>query len=540
MHDLSFAWPHPRWSTPLGDLTVRIHTHDNVYGLDPARCHTVGTASGIRVDCTGLTWAGGEPCPGAATVDLAISSDEVAVVVSATHADGVRSVGVTLHDLPAGTLSGMREGDVTVPDDGRLVGYPNGWYDLSTPFLVLKPADGVPAIVVRSTDDAVHVRRFAVKPHPDDPGVVDLDLVVDSPATGEQATWNAPQWRLERTSDPSSRAALHAAEVSERLLLPEWETRPDVPQWMHQVSLVAALHGQHFTGHVFADYAAMLHDLQVLAEQIEGHRVLAYLPGWEGRYYRWYGRYRPDPRMGGDDGFARLVGGAHELGVHVMPMFGANYAARDLPGFERWAAPGLLRSAGGVLPSGSVDWDGSRHFDHASGAIVNPAFQPWRDHLVTEIARLHQQFGFDAAFLDISALYSNDPQGDPALGLACLAEELRSACSDLLVAGEGWYDAIAAAIPLVQTGHRDTVPVLHDDAGLFARSNRQFAHLCLGDPAYESTGVHEAGRNPVWRLPLRHDVLPTLSIVGATLRDAPDRVAQVVGDAREYARRFLR
>lgn len=51
--------------------------------------------------------------------------------------------------------------------------------------------------------------------------------------------------------------------------------------------------------------------------------------------------------------------------------------------------------------------------------------------------------------------------------------------------------------------------------------------------------MHEAGYNAHWRLPVREGVIPTLTVVGDTLDRAPERVALVVQDAREYAAKFL-
>lgn len=521
----------------MGPVSVRIHTRDNVYGLDPDRCRVTDHDGGWRITSDGLTWAGGEPCTGAAELDISTTATGVAVTVRASHPDGIRTVAVTLHDRPPGTITGLREAELAVPAGGRLVEYPNGWFDLATPFLALRHDGGVGYTVARSTDDRVRAKRFAVIPHA---GGVDLDLLVDAEATAEHVRWAAPAWHLDRVDDLAPLLDAHTAHCRRAYQLPDWETRDDVPAWMREVSLVVALHGQHFTGRIFHDYAGMLRALERLAAQLDGRRILAYLPGWEGRYYRWYGRYGTDPRMGGEAGFAALVDGAHALGIRVMPMFGANLAARDLPGFETWAAPGLLMHPSGGLPAGSVDWDGSRHYDHGTGALVNPAYAPWRSHLVNQVTALYERFGFDAAFLDISALYSNDPRGDTTEGLRRLAAEVRAACPGLMLAGEGWFDALGGIIPLVQTGHRDTVPVFHDEPGdLFTRTNRSFGHLCLGDPAHHSTGVHEAGYNPTWRLPLRRATIPTLALIDSTLDDAPGRVKQILDDARRYADEFL-
>jgi hypothetical protein len=304
---------------------------------------------------------------------------------------------------------------------------------------------------------------------------------------------------------------------------------------------VVTLHGQHFTGRTFLTYAAALEALKWVAGRIDPRHILAYLPGWEGRYYRWYGRYQPDESLGGAAGLAALIDGAHDLGCHVMPMFGANIASRDVPGFERWGEPGRQRNPSGLIPVGSVDWDASRHFDHGFGAVLNTAYAPWRHHLVEQIAGLCRRFGFDATFLDISAMYANDPLGRTTDGIRSLAVELHARMPGHLLAGEGWFEGICDVIPLVQTGHRQNVPTYHDVPcpEWFERTNRQFGHVNLGDAAHHSSGVHEAGYVKAWRLPVRRSIIPTLALVEDTIEAAPDRVELILEDARQYIQQYL-
>ena len=535
MMDLSFRWPHPRYSTAIGELSFRLHTFENVYGIDPALTSVETGADGsIAVDARGLSWAGGQAAaPGAIRALITPTPNGVRVEVSGEHADGVRSIGITVHDLPTAEVSGVREGSLDVPVAGRILTYPNGWFDLASPSFVAGD------LAVRSLDGQPRTKTFAFIPHFDDPAAMDVDLLVEADATHPSAAFDAPGWVLEKAA--GGFAAAHREHVARAYSTEAWETRTDVPDWMREKSLVLTLHGKHFTGRTFLDYAAMLDTVRQVSKQIDGSRVLAYLPGWEGRYYRWYGRYDVDPELGGEEGFRRLVDESRELGVHVMPMFGANIASRDVPGFERWGEPGLVRRAGGLIDAGSVDWDASRHYDHGSGAMINPAFAPWRAHLVEQIESLHERFGFDATFLDITAMHSNDPNGDTTRGLQSLADDIHRAIPGQLIAGEGWFDALSGIIPLVQTGHHDNVPVFHDlpDEQLFTRTNRSFGHVNLGDAAHGSSGVHEAGYVSAWRLPVRRGVIPTMGVVDDTLALAPERVALIIADAHDYAEQYL-
>ena len=94
-------------------------------------------------------------------------------------------------------------------------------------------------------------------------------------------------------------------------------------------------------------YREMLDVLRFLAERVSGEAILAYLPGWEGRYYWQYGDYRPEPRLGGSAEFARLADGARALGIHLMPMFGANCANLRLPALGAMPADAHLASGAG-------------------------------------------------------------------------------------------------------------------------------------------------------------------------------------------------
>lgn len=541
MMDLSFRWPHPRFDTPVGRVSVRLHTFDNAYGVDPDTVAVTSTDGVLRVESPTLTWAGGQrKSDGAISLRVEEVDGEQQLSVSGRHTEGVRSLAITFHDVPRSDVGGTREGVLQVGDRGRIVRYPNGWFDLASPFVTLTDAEGVET-TIRSLDTEPQPKTFAFIPHFDGPALMDVELIVEASAVRPSIAFDAPPWAVTRSVARQAIEVRHREHVHAAYTTTGWDDRGDVPAWAREISLVTTLHGQHFTGRTFLDYDGMLDSIRRITERIEGRRVLAYLPGWEGRYYRWYGSYRPEPTLGGADGFRRLLDGARELGVHVMPMFGANVASRDVPGFERWGEPGVLRRRSGLSDAGSVDWDGGRHYDYGAGALLNLAYAPWRAQLVGQIAGLWEEFGFDATFLDITAMYANDPNGDTTEGLRALVTELHAAMPGHLIGGEAWFDAIGSIIPLVQTGHLENVPVFHDlpDEDLFTVTNRSFGHVCLGDPAFHSSGVHEAGYVTAWRLPVRRGVIPTLGVVDGTLDAAPDRVSQIVDDAHEYADRFL-
>jgi hypothetical protein len=281
-----------------------------------------------------------------------------------------------------------------------------------------------------------------------------------------------------------------------------------------------------------------LKTLKYISKRVEGKRILAYLPGWEGRYYWQYGDYRPDERMGGEKGFRRLCDGAKELGVHIMPMFGINIAGTHFDGYEEWGKCSEFHSASGNIYGGSVDWDGSRHYDHGSNRNLNPAAPKWQNRLYEQVAALIDTYGFDAAFFDIAAVWVNDPTHYLYNGIIRLMQRLKKFKPDLLISGEAAYDGLLACIPLLQCGHTNGILHWHDEAyePSFSKYARNFAHLCLGDPSRGSTGVHELGYNSQWRSPMRKGIIPTITIVENTLEKSPEKCELIFKDAEEYVK----
>jgi hypothetical protein len=154
---------------------------------------------------------------------------------------------------------------------------------------------------------------------------------------------------------------------------------------------------------------------------------------------------------------------------------------------------------------------------------------------------LIRTYNFDGVFLDISAVWLNDPRYHTYTGVLDVARRIREEHPNVLLGGEGWYDAVGLATPLMQSGHTDGVLHWHDEPypAFFDTYHRSFGHLCLGDPGRGSTGVHELGYNPLTRTPVRKGIIPTLTIVEDTLQHAPDAVQRILADARQYAATFL-
>ncbi|MBQ6678462.1 MAG: hypothetical protein IJM76_00430 [Lachnospiraceae bacterium] len=541
MQDLSYIPVNREYHLDEYCFTISIYTFSNVYTIPEDAC-VIEHEGSLTAESTQLLWAGGqERVNGKFRLCARKTSAGIRIRIFAEmerSVDVIRRVKLSVLHLEKGEI--VNSIDVArrnIGESGLLIHYPEAWRESATPLVVMKKTDGY--YYFRSRDNLVRDKVFAFVPERD--GRVTAELIHEEQAVCFSSRIEVPEWEIAVCGSVEEAYREHIQEITKSYGFVKWEERKDVPVWLKNVSLVAAIHGQHWTGHIFNDYAAMLKAAQRLSEKIDPSKVLLYLPGWEGRYYWQYGDYRPDVRMGGPEGFARLIDGAHALGMHVMPMFGMNVVATHLSDYRRWGEPSRVTSASGNRNEGSVDWDGSRHFDHASNVSVHPGAPQWKNRFCDQVRELVDDYGFDAVFLDIMARWRNDPNGDYYEGVKQMVERIHLDHPQLLISGEGWYDALTALTPLVQCGHTDGRMHYPDTAypPMLDPYMRGFAHLSLGDPAFLSTGVHEQGRNPEWKTPLTKGILPTVTIVDGTLDAAPERVDEIIAQAEEYYGRFI-
>jgi len=539
IHDLSFD-PNDRiFKFNDIEFAVQIFTFENVYGLDAGRCKVYEDSSCLEIECDRLTWAGGQEfAEGYVNIKCTKTDKGSRIGIDAKAEKSIRCVKLLLKNQPVGTVINLIGGvQKDVPDNGMILKYPEGWRTLSTPLMILRSDEGK-LVYFRSLDTRVRDKRFALLKRKDR---LDIELIYEEIATETGTKISVPEWEIGTCGSIGEIYRIHTDHIEKSYGLVPWEERDDVPSWAKQISLIVSVHCQHWTGYIFNNYAKVLDTIKWFCERIEPKRILVYLPGWEGRYYWKYGNYCPDDRMGGSEGFDKLIKGAKELGVHVMPMFGINIVNRGLENYEEWGAPSEFRGPSGNIYGGSVDWDGSRHYDHGSNASLNPAAPKWQNRLVEQITGLIDRYGFDGVFLDIAAVWVNDPNHYLYDGILKLIKRLKEGRPELLIAGEAWYDGLAAAFPLIQSGHTDGPLNWHDEPypEIFDKYNRAFAHLLLGDPGRGSTGVHELGYNAVWRTPVRKGIIPTVTVVEDTLEKAPEKVEEIISDAKKYAAMYL-
>ena len=177
--------------------------------------------------------------------------------------------------------------------------------------------------------------------------------------------------------------------------------------------MVTTLHGMHYTGYMFNDYAKMLEILRWMATQIPGDRVLVFHLG--------VGRplllgLSELSRLGSDGRRGRVPKARSTRGTSsgfkIMPMFGMNAANKKLADLAARSPTAITQKIdGNVYNLDWVDWNNDRHQDGWLG-YMNLGADSWRNHLEGRIAEMIDRYGVDAYFLDIAGGHVNSTNGD--------------------------------------------------------------------------------------------------------------------------------
>ncbi|MGH7593645.1 MAG: hypothetical protein ACRELE_07330, partial [Gemmatimonadales bacterium] len=376
---------------------------------------------------------------------------------------------------------------------------------------------------IAARDERVRTKRFFFQPGERGYRV---EAIVEADGWNQQPRFEVPPWTIMRTSTADAAVDAHYQHLERVHGLRKWDDRTDVPDWMRRTALVTTLHGQHFTGYIFNDYARSLETLRWIATQIPADRVLVFLSAWDGRYYWDYPNYRVSDRMGGEAGFRRLVDEAHRMGFRIMPMFGTNAANRNQPVFRQIADGATAKIDGDVMDLNWVDWDNDRH-QEGWLAYMNPGVESWRKWLGGRIDEMITRFGVDAYFLDIVGGWTNNTKADMHAGTRQLVMDLRARHPNVPCVGEMHYDTLLEFIPMYQAG----------GGGHPAQYARFFQHLSSPAPGRGSSGVHESGFgrfNPE-TLSLFPAAIPTLQVVDDTFSKHRDVMAAIIARAKERA-----
>jgi hypothetical protein len=530
---MKFSFDFPEPAIVFGDhrFSFLVFTDENTYALDRSRMRAAGTAEALNLTCDGFLWAGGqEHAPGKLTASFTQRGATIEWHVTAELERPIKSVTTVIRDVPRGRVSVGGGQLIDTKDGDLLAGYPFGAGDLnnfdvasmSTPVVVVERGD-TDFLYLTTLDGVVRPKRYFFQAGE---RAFRVEAVYEHDAWRNDSRVVVPGWRLGRAASLEDAIAMHMQHVEQAFALPPWESRSDVPPWMRQIALVTTLHGMHYTGFIFNDYARQLEILRWIAMQIPADRVLVFLSAWDGRYYWDYPNYTVPSRMGGEAAFRRLITEAQRLGFKMMPMFGSNAANRRQPVWAAIATGATYKIDGDLYNLNWVDWNNDRHQDGWL-TYMNLGTDAWRNHLEGRIAEVIERFKVDAYFLDIVGGHVNSTTGDMHGGTKRLVENLRAKFPSVACVGEMPYDALHGVIPLYQAGNSPR----------WRKYSRFFQHLSAPAAGRGSSGVHEWGfsRFNEQTVGLSESAIPTLQVVEDTFTKHRATMGEIIGRAKARA-----
>jgi hypothetical protein len=528
----SFDFPEPAVVFGNHRFSFLVFSDENTYALDRARMAAKGTENAIELTCDRFVWAGGQEAA-SGTLTARFRRDATGTIewdAVVTMERPIKAVTTVIRDVPRGPVS-LGGGQLTDTRDGDILGgYAFGAGDLhnfdvtsiATPIAVVQAGDQ-DFLYITTLDDRVRPKRYYFQAGD---GAFRAEAVYEHDAWRNDTRVAVPAWRLGHATSFEGAMQPHMQHVERAFGLEPWESRADVQPWMRNIALVTTLHGMHYTGYIFNDYARQLEILRWMATQIPADRVLVFLSAWDGRYYWDYPTYGVPARMGGEAGFRRLISEAQRLGFRMMPMFGANAANRKLAVWPRIAGGATYKLDSDLYNINWVDWNNDRHQDGWL-TYMNLGADAWRNWLEARIAETIERFGVDAYFLDIVGGHVNSTTGDMHEGTRRLVANLRARYPRVACVGEMPYDALHGFIPMYHAG----------GGARWRKYSRFFQHLSAPAPGRGSSGVHEWGFSAFNRetLGLSEAQIPTLQVVDDTFTQHRDTMAAIIARAKARA-----
>ena len=530
---MKFSFDNPEPGVVFGPhrFSFLVFTDENTYALDRTHMRASGNDDALELTCDRFTWAGGqEAVPGKLNAHFTRNGTTIEWQVSVEMQRPIKTVTTVIRDVPRGQIS-VGGGQLTdTKDNDLLAGYTFGAGDLhnwdvasmTTPVAVVQAAEQ-DFLYLTTLDDRVRPKRYYFQAGE---RAFRVEAIYEHDAWRNDTRVEVPKWRLGHATSLDAAIQPHMEHVERAFGLQSWETRADVQQWMRNIALVTTLHGMHYTGFIFNDYAKQLEILRWMATQMPAERVLVFLSSWDGRYYWDYPNYTVPARMGGEAGFKRLISEGQKLGFKLMPMFGTNAANRKGPAWPKISAGATSKIDGDVYNLNWVDWNNDRHQDGWL-TYMNLGADVWRNWLEGRIAETIDRFGVDAYFLDIVGGHVNSTTGDMHEGTKRLVENLRAKYPRVAVVGEMPYDALYGFIPMYHAG----------GGGRWRKYAKFFSHLSAPAPGKGSSGVHEwgFGRFNTETLGLNPNAIPTLQVVDDTFTKYRDTMAAIIARAKERA-----
>jgi hypothetical protein len=238
--------------------------------------------------------------------------------------------------------------------------------------------------------------------------------------------------------------------------------RPGFPQWARHINFILEIWGARKDSpvphHTFDQMISRLQEWQKLHPP---QNTLVYLPGFaEHGIDSRAPSYRPSELCGGSKAFTKLIRAAHGMGYKVMihtNVLAMTFSHSLYPQFATHQVKDVFGRPQGWALDMDGDWLTEPYF-----AYINPGAREWGDLMEKTIGDLIHEFHLDGVFLDQTLLAFNVSNGPNFLtGMRNHMDRLQRAFPDILFAGEGMHEHIAAPLAMAQIHGLDSIAEVH-------------------------------------------------------------------------------
>lgn len=510
-------------------FAVRLATKGNLYAPDQNRLTIERQAEGVTLRADGLQWAGGQrTCEGSMELVLSIEGGVVTARGRASHATEIcRSMVLLVRGMAILSLVGesdnMPEHPLSERRDADTLQWPGR--EATMPLVMIKCENEECFALSRDK----RVRKKAFGAHYDHLlGEPVLVLAHSEDARSRRNEMELPAWELGRGLSRRAVVARRFSDLEANFGMKPFDRHPE-RQWVKDLQLVVNLHGVHWTGYVFLTYDQQAEVLKEICRHIDGRRVLAFLPAWEGRYYVLSPECGPAEELGGEAGLRRLIDVAHGLGVRIIPMLdGPNLATEKYLQKNGMMDARLRNADGDPLPQNWCDWDSDLN-PEKGGWLVNYGHPGYCDAMVVISSGLIERYDFDGIFLDGAIRWENSPDYSPYEGMKRWGDEMRRRHPQALLMAEDGYDLLWDIFGLFATSMQ---PLGIEQAML--RYTRQSWYLAYPAPG-GSGGIHEqAWFSRTANGQMTEYIIPTFAAVDDTLSDHRAELEEAVKRAANW------
>lgn len=277
-----------------------------------------------------------------------------------------------------------------------------------------------------------------------------LTVYLESNVSERQKQISTPKWTLEPVPDYRAGVEKHLQWVQQAYGLAPLGQRKDAPSWVQDICFNITFHCQAAYGRVNVTFADIESILERAAKTFDPANTQLHVVGWDGPWDMTWPAYQPGGKLGGSDGFLRMLDTVHRLGYKIglhMNVMGFSYKHPQFEELKHFLQFQCRDSANRPL-NWEDDLDGDDQ-DELFFAYISPDAPEWRNYLIERILSFVETYRIDIVHLDQSTSIINDHNYNHWRGVSALYNELREKLPDrVALSGEYVNELVAHLYPL--------------------------------------------------------------------------------------------